>query len=356
MFQDTPYLCLLTQLVAWYTPADEASSTPNTNSQVVNHFKTHSPIVPIALKWSQMDGGRAVRRDTAIDIPLTYDMPHFIADDTESEDPLHGHFILVLQGFLCHQGTKPDSGHYISATRCQVANEGGYQWLLNDDLASPRISTVEDIQQLLKKQKPYLLFYQVEPISALGEPPAYSESVSTDPYVVDSLAGHSERPSSSSEMDGRQSLDATVGDNVRGRSSATSERRNDLSLSNNSTDNRKENQAPITTVEVSLNPQSTANLPQLNARAHENGPSSKPNGRVNDKRSSMSLSRMAGRLTKGKSSTSLSGMEQSPAQGTDSSALDASENAGLTKSHQRKSHHMRNNHTETGDRRECILM
>lgn len=343
---------MLTRLVAWYTPAEDVSSAPSTNSQVVDHFKSHSPIVPIALKWSQMDGNRVVRRDSAIDIPLTYDMPHFITDDTESEDPLHGHFILVLQAFLCHRGTKPDSGHYVSAARCQDAQDGGYQWLLNDDLASPRVSIIEDIKELLKKEKPYLLFYQVEPISALGEPPAYSDSVSTDPIVVESTE-ITERPYSKNQTTGKRSLDESS--DIRGRSSMTSDNRRDLALPNRSTDGRK-NKTPRSTTDASLDPQIAGNVPRQNSGVSENSSTMRQNGRVKDKRSSISLSRMTGRLTKGKSSTSLSGMESSALQASESSALNAAVKVDVAKSGHRKSHHPRNGRQEGNERRECALM
>ena len=344
---------MLTMLVAWYTPAEDGSSAPSTNSQVVDHFKSHSPIVPIALKWSQMDGNRVVRRDSTIDIPLTYDMPHFITDDTESEDPLHGHFILVLQAFLCHRGTKPDSGHYVSAARCRDAQDGGYQWLLNDDLASPRVSTVEDIQAMLKKEKPYLLFYQVEPISALGEPPAYSDSVNTDPIVVESTA-MSERPYSQSQTTGRRSLDESS--DIRGRSSMTSDNRRDLVLPNRSTDGRKEKKYSKSATDTSLDPQIASSVPRQNSGVSEYSSTIRQNGRVKDKRSSMSLSRMTGRLTKGKSSTSLSGMENSASQASESTALNAPVKLDVAKSGHRKSHHPRTGRQEGNDRRECMLM
>ena len=343
---------MLTRLVAWYTPAEDGSSAPSTNSQVVDHFKSHSPIVPIALKWSQMDGNRVVRRDSAIDIPLTYDMPHFITDDTESEDPLHGHFILVLQGFLCHRGTKADSGHYVSAARCRDAQDGGYQWLFNDDLASPRVSIVEDIKTLLKKEKPYLLFYQVEPISALGEPPAYSDSVSTDPIVVEST-DIIERPYSKSQTTGKRSLDESS--DVRGRSSMTSDNRRELALLNRSTDGRK-TKTPKSTTDASLDPQIAGNVPGQNSGVSENSSTIRQNGRVKDKRSSMSLSRMTGRLTKGKSSTSLPGVENSALQASESSALNAPVKLDVAKSGHRKSHHLKNGRQEGNDRRECTLM
>lgn len=298
-----------------------------------------------------------MRRDTTIDIPLTYDMPHFMTDDADSEDPLHGHFILVLQGFLCHRGTKPDAGHYVSAARCRDVNDGGYQWLLNDDLANPRVSSIEDIKMLLKKEKPYLLFYQVEPLSALGEPPAYSDSVGTDPIVVEPSAELSEYPDLSSRMGSRQSIDGSIIGDTRGRASITGDRKDIIFLSR-STDESRENKGSRLTADTSLDSQAPSNVPQRSSRVREDSSNVRPNGRVKDKRSSMSLSRMTGRLTKGKaqSSTSLSGMDQPGEQTSEMTGLDAPRKLETTKSVSKRNHHTKHGTSDGSDRRECVLM
>ena len=298
-----------------------------------------------------------MRRDTTIDIPLIYDMPHFITDDADSEDPLHGHFILVLQGFLCHRGTRPDAGHYVSAARCRDVDDGGYQWLLNDDLANPRVSSIEDIKMLLKKEKPYLLFYQVEPLSALGEPPAYSDSVSTDPRVVEPSAELSEYPDLSSQVGSRQSIDGSMVGDTRGRASRTGDRK-DMMSSSRSTDESRENNAASLTVGTFVDSQAPNYVPQRSSRVRENSFNVRQNGRVKDKRSSMSLSRMTGRLTKGKaqSSTSLSGMDQPGEQTSELTGSDAPRKLDTTKSAHRRNQHSKNGTSDGSDRRECVLM
>lgn len=302
-----------------------------------------------------MDAGKAVKRDTVVDIPLTYDMPHFITEDTESEDPLHGHFVLVLQGFLCHRGTKPDSGHYLSAARCNDAKDGEYQWLLNDDLASPRVSYVEDIQALLKKEKPYLLFYQVEPISALGEPPAYSDSAT----AASSLLGGSTVEHvhfGSGAATGRNSSDRSLADDSRGRSSMTGGRPKSWMLTDIPADDIKTDGSIKPLADVSSDSPAADDVSRRESKISHNGVSGRQTGRNRDKRTSMSLSRMTGRLTKGKSSTSLSGVEYAAAQNCENTMSDGVAKPEATKSSHRKSRLMKDGSNDANDRRECVLM
>ena len=138
--------------------------------------------------------GRAQRLETFVDIPVEIGLPHFIQDDKMEDDgPLFGNFKLSLQSVVCHRGTSVNSGHYIALVRSKVssanATAGDAQldeelgtWLKLDDLANPRVSTV-DIKKALREEMPYLLFYQVRPIdetppdTIFGDaPPAYTDS------------------------------------------------------------------------------------------------------------------------------------------------------------------------------------
>ena len=302
-----------------------------------------------------MDAGRAVKRDTVVDIPLTYDMPHFITEDTDSEDPLHGHFVLVLQGFLCHRGTKPDSGHYLSAARCNDAKDGEYQWLLNDDLASPRVSVVEDIQSLLKKEKPYLLFYQVEPISALGEPPAYSDSGTTESSILGGPTVDHVHYGSGADT-GRNSSDRSLADDSRGRSSLAGDRPKSWMRTGIPADDHKTNGSTNRVADMLSESQIVDDNSKRDSKVSQNGVHGRQTGRNRDKRTSMSLSRMTGRLTKGKSSTSLSGVEHAAAQNAEHTASDGVAKAEATKPSHRKSRLLKDGSNDATDRRECVLM
>lgn len=232
-----------------------------------------------------MENGRNVRRDTFIDIPLTYKMPHFVKDDSlEEVDTLHSHFMLKLQSFVCHQGTRPDSGHYISAARVASSEDDPGQWLLMDDLAKERVSYINDIRKFLDKEKPYLLFYRVEPISV--DPPPYQEAVHKDSGV----ALRNVRQEESSEMtteeavtDSRHSLDFSLPEPKRGRSSMNSDRRQSLIYTNGD-------------VEVSK----SASTALLTTGTESNGSTASRRG-SKASRSSMSLSRLTGKLSKDKS-------------------------------------------------------
>lgn len=147
--------------------------------------------------------GQSIRKNTFIDIPLEIALPHFIQDDKVIEDgPLFGNFKLSLQSVVCHRGTSVHSGHYISLIRGtsipsnddtslerQLSNSSlppqykEDRWIKFDDLASERV-TYTDIDQAMKDEMPYLLFYQVQslydispPASDPGcEPPSYTDS------------------------------------------------------------------------------------------------------------------------------------------------------------------------------------
>jgi len=236
-----------------------------------------------------MENGRSVRRDTFIDVPLTYKMPHFVKDDSlQEDDPLHGHFMLKLQSFVCHQGTRPDSGHYISAARVASSEDDPGQWLLMDDLAKERVSYIDDIRKFLDKEKPYLLFYRVEPINA--DPPPYQEAVHKDSGVAlrnVRQEGSGELMAEEAVTDSRHSLDFSLPEPRRGRSSMNSDRRQSLDHPNGDTDNYK-----------------SASAAFLTTGSERNGSSGSRRG-SKVSRSSLSLSRLAGKLSKEKSSTSL---------------------------------------------------
>ena len=141
-----------------------------------------------------------MRRGTYVDIPLEIALPHFIQDAGMNEDgPAFGNFKLLLQSIVCHRGDSVDSGHYVSLVRGAAPDVPGGdavtpgepedRWMLFDDLAKERIRYVE-IQKVLKKESPYLLFYQVQPIEEdpgtieQGEkPPSYMS------YIDSGVAG-----------------------------------------------------------------------------------------------------------------------------------------------------------------------
>lgn len=183
----------LTFLEAWYTRHTHAFQT-------ATHFSSQRPILGICLKrYSVLDDGKTIRLDTKIDVPTEIALPHFIKDDSLTEDaPLYGQFKLRLQSVVCHQGKSLDSGHYIALVRGTAGTSGlasnGYassndgnstddsdyrdHWLRFDDVAEERITLV-DIEKALTNESPYILFYQITPLedgTMLSDPPAYNES------------------------------------------------------------------------------------------------------------------------------------------------------------------------------------
>ena len=183
--------------LAWYT----AKSSPTSDADVVTHFSQTRPVLGICLKRYAMSvDGHATRQNTFIDIPLDIRLPHFIQDDMVTDDgPLIGNFKLSLQSVICHRGNSVHSGHYISFVRdTSKAADGDVRssrrlsshsrppvypeedkWIKFDDLAPNRVSNV-DIEQALRDEMPYLLFYQVQPTFDMHlpdhEPPSYTDS------------------------------------------------------------------------------------------------------------------------------------------------------------------------------------
>ena len=144
--------------------------------------------------------GKAIRLNTHVDIPVEIGLPHFIQDDNMADDgPLYGNFKLSLQSVVCHRGTSVSSGHYIALARgtnlaaepgSRMATEDTKHWMRFDDLALKRITLV-DIEETLKEETPYLLFYQIVPIEGdpghitVGEQfPAYASSEARDSGVA----------------------------------------------------------------------------------------------------------------------------------------------------------------------------
>ncbi|OJJ48861.1 hypothetical protein ASPZODRAFT_61021 [Penicilliopsis zonata CBS 506.65] len=167
-------------LIPWYT-----YNTPTNDAQVAAHFSSKRPILGLCLKrYSMLPNGQAVRLNTHIDIPTEIGLPHFIQDDKmDADGPIYGNFKLSLQAFVCHRGNSVDSGHYIAVVRGTRANTAAEDprgteadlpdpsdyWMRFDDLAAERVTLV-DVEQALKTESPYLLFYQILPINEDASP------------------------------------------------------------------------------------------------------------------------------------------------------------------------------------------
>lgn len=188
-------------ILAWYT-----TDVPANDDQVAAHFSKSSPVIGICLKrygWSAK--GVAIRSSTVVDIPLQIALPHFIQDEMSTQDgtPIFGNFKMVLQSMVCHRGDSVNSGHYISIIRAgrtekhsspQQTPSGGPpaysedQWVKLDDLNHPRTEFVS-IDDAMKRETPYLLFYQVQPmfdeppLDSIPPPYQTSETLPSDPPI-----------------------------------------------------------------------------------------------------------------------------------------------------------------------------
>lgn len=185
------------KLLPWYT-----DHLPTSDAQVAAHFAKKRPVLGICLKrYSYSMTGEAKRRNDYVDIPLEIAVPNFVSDDNmDDEGPLVGNFRLMLQSVVCHRGISVHSGHYITLCRGRAGHpqqaresqsdrpsssesDSGFDgpWMRFDDLAKERVSQV-DINEALKQETPYLLFYQVQPIGEDGHSihdlPSYAEATS----------------------------------------------------------------------------------------------------------------------------------------------------------------------------------
>ena len=318
-------------LIPWYT-----DNVPSNDIQVAQHFSSTRPILGICLKrYGMSPNGTAFKRKTFIDIPLEIALPHFIQDDRMAEDgPAFGNFKLSLQSIVCHRGISVESGHYISLVRSPPSDSpGGDVWLRFDDLAKDRVADT-NIEQFLREESPYLLFYQVVPIEgdpgniADGEnPPAYSESNTSWDSKVDSgvasLSINAGDSRDSNEPDlarttfeiRRGSTDTSISDGPRGRSSMQSDRPPSIVFSETGGTGMRPEAFAHADQSFGISQQSGPNAltaSRRGSKANQVSSKSRPSSRADDKRTSSSLSRLASRMSRDRMST-LIGMPPSQA-------------------------------------------
>jgi hypothetical protein len=232
-------------------------------------------VLGICLKrYAVSNDGKATRRGTHIDIPIELGLPHFIEENTtRQEESSFGKFKLSLQSVVCHRGNSVQAGHYIALVRGRAPTRSGNDvgngytenktWMLFDDLAKERITYV-NIGEALKKESPYLLFYQVLPLAETprktdddrGRPPSYA-SEATDSAAA-GVDGAMSRSSTLDKADqGQPSLEASATGSSDGRASPSRGRRPSLAFTDSLVDLGKdqptetsENGGPSTSLDV----------------------------------------------------------------------------------------------------------
>ena len=378
-------------LIPWYT-----NNVPSNDAQVAAHFSSSRPILGICLKrYSMLPNGTAVKRKTHIDIPLEIGLPHFIQDDKMAEDgPAFGNFKLSLQSCICHQGVSVDSGHYISLVRSPDPQQNGEdRWIRFDDLAKERV-TYTDVEQFLRVESPYLLFYQVIPIEgdpgnithgesqvpSRGNPPAYSEStVSRDSNVDSGVGGLSvsipSHKSASSEVQEpilRPSCDTSASEeDPRGRSSMTGERRQSVVFADDSVSSTNNDVLPLPN--VGLGQLNGLAASRRGSKTTKSSSKSRPSSRTDDNNSmSSSFSRLANAMSRDKLSSPLA-PTQADDQGSKDPEIPAAASAGDERVHDKGTlrkearqrsrvgrrdhqHLVKAKHKDGKPDRECLLM
>ncbi|KAJ5836840.1 Peptidase C19 ubiquitin carboxyl-terminal hydrolase 2 [Penicillium robsamsonii] len=369
-------------LIPWYT-----DNTPTNDAQVAAHFSSKRPILGMCLKrYSFLPDGKAVRLNTHIDIPTEIGLPHFIQDDNlDANAPIYGSFKLSLQALVCHRGNSVDSGHYISIVRgtsCPngstpvttgpEAPETSKHWMRFDDLAAERVTLV-DIDDALKTESPYLLFYQILPIgedpSALNIPNAPSSRASDGSTLADQMDFGAEdfvsdRPSV--EVTGPCETDAPTLASIARRSSiAFSETSNPAGLQPRSVPSSSPRLASME--EISTRGTSFSRRGSRSARST---PGSRAGSQTGENRISATFSRFAERLSRDKISHEFTeGKEDESALEIDDTVDDmklgpaALENKekrgrGLTKDREKQKGKAKEKSKEKGKKldRECVVM
>ncbi|OQD88377.1 hypothetical protein PENANT_c004G06162 [Penicillium antarcticum] len=301
-------------LIPWYT-----DNTPTNDAQVAAHFSSKRPILGMCLKrYSVLPNGKAVRLNTHIDIPTEIGLPHFIQDDNlDANAPIYGNFKLSLQALVCHRGNSVDSGHYIAIVRGTSptadspgssgsdSSETSKHWMRFDDLAAERVTLV-DIDQALKTESPYLLFYQILPISedpsAVNIQPAPSSRASDGSTLGDQLDltddMASDRPSVeiTGPPEAPEAGTPTLTNPPRRSSVTFSENSNPSGLQPNSIPSSSPRLAPME--EEGTN--NWRSFSRRGSRTTRSNPGSRAGSQTGENRISATFSRFAGRLSRDK--------------------------------------------------------
>ncbi|OJI99002.1 hypothetical protein ASPVEDRAFT_495567 [Aspergillus versicolor CBS 583.65] len=299
-------------LIPWYT-----DNSPTNDSQVAAHFSTKRPILGMCLKrYSILPNGKAVRLDTFVDIPTEIGLPHFIQDDNMEDGPIQGNFKLSLQALVCHRGNSVDSGHYISIVRGTSAgappssshgleqsnSDTPRYWMRFDDLAAERVTLV-DIEQALKTESPYLLFYQILPIDEDAAAANFSNNAPSSIASVETQDLEAISPRlqpnrlSAGYRSSRPSLEITVADASNTNTEDSTDTRNIISESGlRSVPSTSPRLAPRDDDDN----RGSVSFSRRGSRATKSNPGSRANSQVGENRISATFSRFAGRLSKDK--------------------------------------------------------
>ncbi|KAJ0420871.1 ubiquitin carboxyl-terminal hydrolase-domain-containing protein [Aspergillus carlsbadensis] len=305
-------------LIPWYT-----DNSPMSDSQVAAHFSSKRPILGMCLKrYSMLPNGKATRLDTFVDIPTEIGLPHFIQDDSMEEDgPIYGNFKLSLQALVCHRGNSVDSGHYIAIVRgtsagappasshgSEQSNEDAPRyWMRFDDLAAERVTLV-DIEQALKTESPYLLFYQILPVdvdaaaanlsnnapSSVGSAePQDLEGTDLSPRLRPNQLGGRYKS-------GRPSLEITVADDPSSLALSTEDSTDAQSTIAGLGLHSAPSMSPRLVPRDEDESRSSFSFSRRGSRATRSNPGSRAGSQVSENRISATFSRFAGRLSKDK--------------------------------------------------------
>ncbi|KAK3202369.1 hypothetical protein GRF29_161g930874 [Pseudopithomyces chartarum] len=270
-------------LIPWYT-----DNVPKTDAQVAAHFSSKRPVLGICLKRYMMS-------------PDVGSVPSGVSVDS-------GHYVSLVRANKPPPQQRPSTPHNETA-------EDEDSWLRFDDLSNPRVVEV-DVQQALREESPYLLFYQVQPIdeelASRGDPPSYDEAQSVSTSAAPSRETlSSETDATTTDIDitewekvnsvkGPSSVvDSVTGAEAPGRSSVSSDRRSSFAIEDHDANpsNLVRGRPPPTPDEQRS---SFLSASRRNSKAWLSGSKSRPSSESGENRLSITLSRLTGRGSKDK--------------------------------------------------------
>lgn len=350
---------VLINRVAWYTKA----TTPSTDIEVAAHFSNKPPVLGICLKrYAMSKNGEATRKNTYIDIPVDIRLPHFVDDGSQVGEPLMENFKLSLQSVICHRGESVNAGHYISFVRdgidvadgdsasdrrmssaSQPPHYSTDRWIKHDDLAMQRVTYV-DIEQILKDEMPYLLFYQVLPINELStalesDPPSYEHESGIDVTVSESSPQVEHKPELNGGYFDSAPLreESVAAPSVRFSSELERPPRHNLGLQEQRRGSAAPTETSLGSTTSSIHPgaksnpvtpteETTAQRLSRAASRFKSGSRSRPSSASGEGRKSMSFSRI-GFLNNSKSEQSKENLSSAPSISTSDGTLDLRDSA-----------------------------
>lgn len=159
------------RLLPFYTDDNEINNLNGKNHSIAKNsreFVNRRPILPICLKRYSYSDSTATKEKRRIIIPPIINLPNFVADDEENDNPGGGSYKLILESAVCHRGTSISLGHFVLVIRkdtnnLQETDEEALNatWYLYDDMKKKARVVEKSFTEIFDTEWPYMLFYRL---------------------------------------------------------------------------------------------------------------------------------------------------------------------------------------------------